>query len=378
MIPFVDLKTQYNSIRAEIDSAIQRVIDNSAFIGGNEVKKFEEEFTEFCQSAGCVAVANGTDALYLTLRALGIKPGDEVITVANTFIATAEAITSNGAIPVFIDIKDDTLLMDVDKLEKAISPRTKAILAVHLYGQPCNMEAIAKIGNQYNLKIVEDAAQAHGAFWNGQAPGALSDAACFSFYPGKNLGAYGDGGAVVSKEIGLLENIKMLANHGRLEKYTHQFPGVNSRLDGIQAAVLRVKLKHLAGWNLAREQNAKRYLANLAYSQLTLPFVDPKARSAWHLFVIRASNRELMQRKLKTAGIESGIHYPVPLHLQPAYSFLQYTKGQLPITEVSSAEVLSLPLFPELKNSDIDYICSTILSTENDQDKPGMRFYAVQ
>src|SRR5689334_4283571 len=318
-IPLVGLFDQYQTIKSEIDAAIENIITSSAFVGGEAVRSFEKEFAAYCEAKACVGVGNGTDALYLTLRALGIGPGDEVITVAHTFIATSEAIAMTGAFPVFIDVLDDTMLMDPSRIEAAITPRTRAIIPVHLYGQSCDMDAIMEIARRHGLKVVEDAAQAHGGRWRGQRVGSIGDAATFSFYPGKNLGAFGDAGAVVSQDEALIEQIRMLANHGRLEKYTHKMEGVNSRLDGMQAAILRVKLRRLDEWNARRRQIADAYRDQLTGHGLTLPTVHENAETVWHLFVVRTDERERLQSLLKEEGIATGIHYPVPLHEQPAY-----------------------------------------------------------
>lgn len=360
MIPLVDLKAQYDSIRAEIDTAIKAVINNSAFIGGEELYQFEKEFASYCEARACVGVGNGTDALYLTLRALGIGPGDEVITVAHTFIATAEAISLTGAKPVFVDIREGTMLIDPEMMEVAITPRTRAIIPVHLYGQPCEIDQILNIARSRGLKVVEDAAQAHGAYWKRRRVGSFGDAACFSFYPGKNLGAYGDGGAVVSNDEDLIQRVRMLANHGRFEKYSHEIEGVNSRLDGLQAAILRVKLRHLDEWNNARERHAAYYLKALHPSGVVLPQVHPDAKPVWHLFVVRSHRRERIQARLKEKGIATGIHYPIPLHLQPAYSHLKIAKSSLSVTEKVSKEVLSLPMYPELTHKQIENIVQEI------------------
>lgn len=360
MIQLVDLKAQYHSIKSEIDSAIQKVIDNSAFVGGKEVKQFEAEFAAYCEAKACVGVGNGTDAIYLTLRAMGIGPGDEVITVAHTFIATSEAISMTGARPVFVDIKEDTMLMDPALLEQAITPRTKVIMPVHLYGQPCELDAIMKIADRHGLKVIEDAAQAHGARWRGRRVGSIGEAACFSFYPGKNLGAYGDGGAVVSQDEELIERIRMLANHGRLEKYTHKMEGVNSRLDGMQAAILRVKLGHLDEWNESRRRLADYYMERLVFPDLILPVISESAQTVWHLFVVRAAERDRLQAQLKSEGVATGVHYPVPLHEQPAYEHMAILRGSLPITERVAKEVVSLPMYPELTEEHIDSVCSAL------------------
>jgi dTDP-4-amino-4,6-dideoxygalactose transaminase len=359
-IPLVGLFDQYQTIKPEIDAAIENIITKSAFVGGEEVRNFEAEFAAYCETKACVGVGNGTDAIYLTLRALGVGPGDEVITVAQTFIATSEAISMTGARPVFVDIKDDTMLMDPALLEQAITPRTKVIVPVHLYGQTCDLDAIMEIADRHGLKVIEDAAQAHGARWRGRRAGSIGDAACFSFYPGKNLGAFGDGGAVVSQDEDLIERIRMLANHGRLEKYTHKMEGVNSRLDGLQAAILRVKLRHLDEWNQSRRRHADFYFETLSGSELRMPVVDENAQPVWHLFVVRVSDREAFQQKLKDEGIATGVHYPIPLHLQPAYEYLEIPLGSLPVTEQVSREVVSLPMYPELTEEQLAKVAGSI------------------
>jgi len=362
MIQLVDLNAQYNTISDEITAAIQSVIKSSAFIGGTAVRDFEKEFAAYCDAKACVGVGNGTDAIYLTLRALGIGPGDEVITVAHTFIATSEAISMTGARPVFVDIKEETMLMDPRLLETAITPRTKAIIPVHLYGQPCEMDAIMEVAERHGVKVIEDAAQAHGAKWRGRRVGSIGDAACFSFYPGKNLGAFGDAGAVVSNDEDLIERVRMFANHGRLEKYTHKMEGVNSRLDGLQAAILRVKLRHLDEWNESRRQHADFYLDSLTNADMRPPRIHPDAVPVWHLFVVRVADRETFQNRLKHEGIATGIHYPVPLHLQPAYEQANIPQGTLPVTEKVAAEVVSLPMYPELTSEQLETIVNAVMS----------------
>jgi dTDP-4-amino-4,6-dideoxygalactose transaminase len=359
-IPLVGLFDQYQTIKPEIDEAIERIIAKSAFVGGEEVRSFEREFAAYCETKACVGVGNGTDAVYLTLRALDVGPGDEVITVAHTFIATSEAISMTGARPVFVDIREDTMLLDPALLERAITSHTKAIVPVHLYGQPCDMDAIMDVAARHGLKVIEDAAQAHGARWRGRRVGAIGDAACFSFYPGKNLGAFGDAGAVVSQDEDLIERIRMLANHGRLEKYTHKMEGVNSRLDGLQAAILRVKLRHLDDWNQSRRRHADFYLETLSNSEIRPPVIHENALPVWHLFVVRIADREAFQRKLKEEGIATGIHYPVPLHLQPAYQDFKIPLGTLPVTERVSGEVVSLPMYPELTPAELETVVNAI------------------
>lgn len=362
-IPLVGLFDQYQTIKPEIDAAIESIITRSAFVGGEEVRSFESEFAAYCETKACVGAGNGTDAIYLTLRALGIGPGDEVITVAHTFIATSEAISMTGARPVFVDITEDTMLMNPALLEQAVTPRTKAIVPVHLYGQPCDLDAIMKVADRHGLKVIEDAAQAHGARWRGRRAGSIGDAGCFSFYPGKNLGAFGDAGAVVSQDEELIERIRMLANHGRLEKYTHKMEGVNSRLDGLQAAILRVKLRHLDEWNESRRRHADFYFENLSGNELRMPVVDENALPVWHLFVVRVADRESFQQKLKGEGIATGVHYPVPLHLQPACQYLGIPKGSLPVTEEVSGEVVSLPMYPELTSAQLESVVNAITMT---------------
>ena len=352
-VPLVDLYAQYLSIKPDVDTAIERTIARSAFIGGEELRSFESEFAKYCEAAACVGVGNGTDALYLTLRALGISAGDEVITVAHTFTATAEAISSIGARPVFVDIKPDTMLMDPDLIESAITPRTRAIIPVHIYGQPCEMDRIMEIARRHGLKVIEDAAQAHGARWRGRRVGSIGDVACFSFFPGKNLGAYGDAGGVVSRDEDLIRRIRMLANHGRMDKYVHQIEGVNSRLDNLQAAILRVKLRRLDTWNAARERHAQRYCEILSNCGVILPVVHPEVETVWHLFVIKVQDRDRLQAELNERGIAAGVHYPVPLHRQPAYQHLGIPEGALPVTEQVASHILSLPMYPELTEDQI-------------------------
>jgi dTDP-4-amino-4,6-dideoxygalactose transaminase len=359
-IPLVGLYAQYQQIKSEIDNAIEKVISKSQFVGGEGVRLFEEEFAAYCESDACVAVGNGTDAIYLALRAMGIGSGDEVVTVSHTFIATAEGITATGARPIFIDVKEDTMLMDPDLIEAAITPRTKAIIPVHLYGQPCEMDRIMEIARKHGLKVIEDAAQAHGARWMGQRAGSFGDAACFSFYPGKNLGAYGDAGAVVSRDQQFIDRLRMLANHGSVTKYTHEIEGVNSRLDGLQAAVLRVKLRHLDHWNEQRRNHANYYSKALEGSTLIPVATHKNAEPVWHLFVVRVSDREEFQKRLAEDGIATGIHYPLPLHLQPAYAHLNLPVGSFPVTERIAKEIVSLPMFPELTSADLEAVAESI------------------
>ncbi len=362
-IPLVGLLAQYQQIKPEIDRAIEKVINSTAFVGGDEVRAFEEEFAAYCEVDHCVGVANGTDAIYLALRALGIGQGDEVITVSHTFIATSEGITLTGATPVFIDVKEETMLMDPALLEEAITPRTKAVIPVHLYGQTCEMDQIIEVAQRHNLKVVEDAAQAHGARWKGKRAGSMGDAACFSFYPGKNLGAFGDAGGVISNDKAVIDRLRMIANHGSTTKYTHQVEGVNSRLDGLQAAILRIKLRRLDDWNEERRSHAKYYTNALVNSQLTPVSVHQNAEPVWHLYVVRSTEREELQKRLSDQGIATGVHYPTPLHLQPAYSYLEIEPGTLPVTERIAKEIVSLPMYPELTPADLEAVVKTATST---------------
>ena len=359
-VPFVDLAAQHAAIRSEVDQAFKDAIDHSTFIGGKQVRLFEEEFARYCDVSGCVGVANGTDALYLAIRAMGIGSGDEVITVAHTFVATSEAITTAGAHPVFVDIDEQSLLIDAEKLEAAITPRTKAIIPVHIYGHPCPMDRITEIAKKHGLWVIEDAAQAQGAKWQGRTVGSLGDVACFSFYPSKNLGAMGDAGAVVSNNEELLEKVRMLSNHGRRDKYLHAFEGVNSRLDGLQAAVLRIKLRHLDEWNDARRHVASLYRSGLEGLDLVLPVDNPDSEDVWHLFVVRVADRDRLAADLKADGIDTGVHYPVPLHRQPAYEHLGMGPGSLPVTERAAEDVLSLPMFAHLTDQQVERVIAAV------------------
>lgn len=356
-IPLVDLKAQYQSIKSEIDNAIQGILDNTAFIGGQAVRDFETNFARFCTAKHCVGVASGTDALFLALQALDIGHGDEVIVPANSFIATSEVVTAVGAKVVFVDVDEHSYNIDVSKIEDKITARTRAIIPVHLYGQPADMDPINEIADRHNLKVIEDSAQAHGAEYKGTRTGTLGDVACFSFYPGKNLGAYGDAGAVVTNDREIAKKVRMMANHGRLKKYDHLFEGVNSRLDGIQAAILDVKLKHLEDWTASRRKIAASYNDLLSdLEEVVLPKEEPYAKHVYHLYVIRTANRDVVKECLEEKGISTGIHYPTPLHLQPSYKYLGHKEGDFPVTEQCSKEILSLPMFPELGRKEIEKI----------------------
>jgi len=362
-ISFVDLKAQYASIKGEIDQAISDVISSTAFIGGPFVKAFESSFAAFCGAKHCIGVGNGTDAIFLVLKAMGIGPGDEVITAANSFIATSEAITMTGARVVFVDIDPRTFNINPTKIENKITKKTKAILPVHLYGQPADMDPILEIARRHELNVIEDAAQAHGATYKGMRVGTLGDAACFSFYPGKNLGAYGDGGAIVTSDEELAIKTRMLANHGRVDKYDHKIEGVNSRLDGLQAAILNAKLLHLLAWTESRRKNAYLYNELLTgVPSLETPVDAAEVRAVYHLYVVRVKNgmRSQLQQYLKNNGVSTGIHYPIALPALSAYSYLNCREGDFPEAISASREILSLPMFPELKEEQIRYAVGLI------------------
>lgn len=346
-IPFVDLRAQYLSIKKEIDDAISNVISESAFVGGRFVKDFERKFAKYIGAKNCIAVGNGTDALFIALKSLGISYGDEVITVANSFIATSEAITLCGATVRFVDCKKDTYTIDTDLIESQINERTKAIIPVHLYGQASAMEDILKIATKYNLFVIEDAAQAHGAEYKDKKIGQMGDASCFSFYPGKNLGAYGDGGAITTNNDDVARKIRMYANHGRMEKYNHEFEGTNSRMDGIQAAILNVKLEHLDNWVRNRNLIAKIYNDNLSKS-VVAPFVENYNYHAYHLYVICIENRDKAMASLAKNQISTGIHYPIPLPFLNAYRYLKYLPEQFPVASHLCKVILSLPIYGEM------------------------------
>jgi len=356
----VDLKRQYLSIKNEIDGAIQEVIDKSAFIMGENVQEFEDEFAKFCGVKYGVGTSSGTTALHLALVVCGIKRGDEVITVPYTFIATAEAISHTGAKVVFVDIEDRSYTMNPAKIEQAITERSRAIIPVHLFGHSADMDRIIDIAKKNNLIIIEDSCQAHGAEYRGRRVGSIGDIGCFSFYPGKNLGAYGDAGMAVTDNKVLAEKMRLLRNHGYEKKYYHKIEGYNYRLDAIQAAILRVKLKHLDEWTEKRRRNAKLYNQLLKGSKVKTPLEMEYVKHVYHLYVIRADNRDKLNLRLKENDIGATIHYPLPLHLQEAYKNLGYKKGDFPISETCSAELLSLPMFPELTEDEIKKIVEVI------------------
>ncbi len=361
-IPLVDLKAQYDTIKNEIHTAIFHTLETSQFILGEGVEGFEQDFAKYCGTRFAVGTNSGTSALHMALLALGIGPGDEVITVSQTFIATAEAISWVGARPVFIDIDEKTYCMDPSKIEKAVTKKTKVILPVHLYGHPADMDPILAAAEKHHLWVVEDACQAHGALYKGKRVGGLGHAACFSFYPGKNLGAYGEGGAVVTNDPDMATKIRKLRNHGGLRKYEHEMIGMNARLEGIQGAILRVKLPFLDQWNEQRRKNAARYHDLLKRLDVVLPEEASYAKSVFHVYVVRIKDRDRLNAYLNDHGISSIIHYPVPNHLLPFYRALGYKEGALPVTEKVSKEVLSLPLYPELTEEQMRYVAETIQS----------------
>jgi len=363
-IPFFDLRGQYLTIQKKIDDAMCRVFARGWYVLGDEVRAFEQEFADYCNCGYAVGVGSGTDAIMLALIACGITPGDEVITVPNTAVPTVAAIVAAQARPVFVDVDPDTRTMDPMKLETFLKKRrpskAKAVIPVHLYGHPADMTPILDIARRYGLTVIEDACQAHGAEYRAIKAGTLGDAGCFSFYPTKNLGAYGDGGMVVVNDENLAERLRMLRNYGEKEKYRNVIHGYNSRLDEVQAAVLRVKLRHLDGWNCRRRDIADLYDSLLSDTELSLPCAAQYARHIFHLYVVRSRRRDALQERLKLHGIHTLIHYPVPVHYQEAYQGLGYAQGDFPVSERLSLEILSLPLYPELDEERIRHICSVI------------------
>jgi len=360
MIPFIDLKAQYHSLKPEIDAAISRVLESSQFVLGEEVAAFEQEFAAYCGARYAIAVNTGTSALHLALLAAGIGPGDEVITVPFTFVATVAAVIYTGARPVFVDIEPRTYTIDVSRIERAITSRTKAILPVHLYGQPADMEPILEIAHRHKLVVIEDAAQAHGAEYKGRRVGSIGDLGCFSFYPGKNLGAYGEGGAVTTNNADYARTIHMLRDWGAERKYHHELIGYNYRMEGIQGAILRVKLRQLETWTEARRLHAARYEQLLANAGVRTPSARSYGRHVYHIYAVRLLQRDDLQQALHEQGIQTGIHYPIPVHLQKAYSNLGYKAGEFPHSENAAKEVLSLPMFAELKVEQQDQIAAVV------------------
>ncbi|HLG17489.1 MAG TPA: DegT/DnrJ/EryC1/StrS family aminotransferase [Blastocatellia bacterium] len=356
----VDLRAQYARIKPDIDAAIQRVLNNASFILGEEVAAFECAFASTAGASAAVGVASGTAALHLALTAIRVGPGDEVITSAHTFIATAEAISRTGARPVFVDIDPHTFNIDPNLVEDAVTRRTKAIIAVHLFGQPAQMDPLLDIARRQGLTLIEDAAQAHAAEYNGRRCGSLADVACFSFYPGKNLGAYGDAGAVTTNDDDLAATLRSLRDHGRKTKYEHDLIGFGERMDALQAAVIRAKLAHLEDWTEARRAHARLYNELLSDSYVVTPVEAPSVRHVYHLYVIRASRRDTVLEHLKSRDIGAGVHYPVPLHRQPAYLKQGYGDLTLPVTERAAGEVLSLPMYPELTGEQIAHVAEAV------------------
>jgi len=360
-VPFLDLAAHHAPLRSEINAAIEEVIDCGAFSGGPFVAGFEEDFAAYSGCEHAIGVGSGTDALWLALLASGVGPGDEVITVPNTFMATAEAITYCGAKPVFVDVDELTYTMDPAVLESAITPRTKAIIPVHLFGQPADMDPILEIARSRGLVVIEDAAQAHGAEYKGRRAGSLGDAGCFSFYPGKNLGAFGEAGAVVTGNHELQKKIRILRDHGQIHKYHHTMVGWNARMDGIQAAVLDVKLRHLEKGNELRRSHAAKYDEALkGIEELITPSEAAYARHVYHIYAIRVRGRDEVIELLAEMGVACGIHYPVPIHLQDAYQSLGYEVGAFPIAERAARQFISLPMFPELTSAQVDIVAESL------------------
>lgn len=362
MIPFLDFGSMHAELRPKLDAAYARVVDSNWLILGKELEAFEHEFADYCGVKHCVGVANGLDALFMSLKAMGIGPGDEVIVPSNTYIATWLAVSYTGATPVPVEPEIQTYNIDPERIEVAITPRTKAIMPVHLYGQPANMDPINEIAKRHGLKIVEDAAQAHGARYKGRRTGSLGDAAGFSFYPGKNLGALGDGGAITTNDDALADKLRVLRNYGSRVKYHNEVQGFNSRLDELQAAFLREKLTVLDNWNTRRAEVAVCYVSSLRDADLTLPYVPEWAEPVWHLLVVRHRHRDALQKHLQGEGVATMIHYPIPPHLQPAYQDLGYRRGDFPVAESIHDSVLSLPMWPHLPLDTVHYVSHAVAS----------------
>ena len=358
-VSFLDLKGLYLSIKPDVDRAIQEMVSNCSFILGPSVNSFEEEFAKYCGAKYAVGVNSGTAALHLAFTALGVGEGDEVITVPNTFFATASAIVHAGAKPVFVDVDEETYNMDVNLIESKITPRTKAIVPVHLYGNPCNMIKIKEIADKHNLLVIEDACQAHGAMHNGMKVGAFSDAIAFSFYPGKNLGAFGEAGAVVTNNAEVADKVKLLRAHGESPKNTHNVVGYNFRMGGVQGAILGAKLKYLDEWNEKRRNNAELYSSLLKYNVI-IPKVPEENLTSMHLYVIRHQRREALREFLASKGVDTGVHYEKPIHLQKAFSDLGYKEGDFPVAERVMKEIVSLPMCPMLSEEQIRYVCECV------------------
>ena len=361
MIPFLDLKAQYRTIKSDIDAAVHKILDSGQYVLGEEVELFEREFAAFHAADHGVAVNTGTSALHLALLAAGVGEGDEVITVPFTFVATVAAIRYTGARPVFVDIDPVSFTMDVTQIESKITPRTKAIVPVHLYGHPADMDPILEIAARHGLTVIEDACQAHGAIYKNRPVGALGHAGCFSFYPGKNLGAYGEGGMVTTNDAGMQKTMRMLRDWGQEKKYFHVLKGFNYRMEGFQGAILRVKLRHLAAWSEARQERAAAYDRLLAGNELVqAPAAPANGKHVYHIYAVRTNDRAGLMRTLQANGIGTGIHYPIPVHLQEAHADLGHTKGDFPESERAADQVLSLPMFPELAITDVEVVAAAI------------------
>jgi dTDP-4-amino-4,6-dideoxygalactose transaminase len=360
-IPFVDLKKQYTNIKQDIDKAIKNVISETAFIGGKYVLEFENNFSHSYGIKHCISVANGTDSLYILMKMLGIGIGDEVITVANSWISTSETISQTGAKPVFVDIDNEYYTIDVAQIENKISSKTKCIIPVHIYGQACDMEALMFIANKYGIPVIEDCAQSHFSEFNNKKVGTFGIAASFSFYPGKNLGAYGDAGCIITNDDKLAEKCRMFARHGALIKHQHKIEGINSRLDGIQAAILNVKLPHILEWTNQRIQNANYYDSKLCQNKnIVIPKIRYGSKHTFHLYVIRNINRDQLAKYLLENGVETAVHYPTALPNLEAYKYLNHNKEDFPIASKYQNEILSLPMYPELNFDEIDYISELV------------------
>lgn len=362
-VPYLDLKVQYQSIKPEIDAAVARVLDTCQFVLGAEVAGFEQEFAAYCGAAECIALNSGTSALHLALLAAGVGQGDEVITVPFTFVASVAAVLYAGARPVLVDMDPRTFTMDPGAIEAAITPRTKAILPVHLYGHPADMDPIMEVARRHGLVVIEDAAQAHGAKYKERSIGSIADITCFSFYPTKNLGAYGEGGAVTTNNAEYARTIRMLRDWGQGGKYHHLLRGYNYRMEGLQGAILRVKLRHLEQWTAARRKVAGKYDRLLANCGVELPVEMPWARHVYHLYTLRSEDRDGLQAALLTEGIQTAVHYAVPAHLQPAYADLGYGKGAFPQSEAAASQVLSLPIYPELSEQAVARVAEAVKRT---------------
>ena len=359
-VPLLDLRAQYETIRPEVDDAVRKVMESCGFIGGPEIKGLEEEIARYSQSAHAVACASGTDAILMALWTLGIGPGDEVISPAYTFFATAGTIANNGATPVFVDVDPKTFNIDVHLLEKAITPRTKAVVAVSLFGQCCDIPAIKAICDKHQIYLIEDAAQSIGSEWEGKRSGSMCDFGTFSFFPSKNLGGAGDGGMVVTQNAELAEKLRLLCNHGAKPKYYHSLVGTNSRLDALQAAILRVKLRHLDRWSEKRAKNAALYNQLFEGSKVGTPFHDPRTRHIYNQYIIRVGNRDGLKAHLGEKNIGCEVYYPVPLHVQECFAHLGYKAGDMPVSEQAAAETLALPIYPELSDEQIRYVAQSV------------------